>query len=309
MAVLSELRFPTARLAKIFSGLLALFLFGIVSLATVSGFLLYQILRPARTPAAIDLSIMMGHPATFSFSLADGSTREGWLFPGFRGAPAIVVCHGYLSQRADVLTLVTALQEHQFNVFLFDFSGHGTSIGHTTLGYRETSELRSAVQALAARDDVDPQHFGLWGVDMGGYAALEVAASDPRIAALAVDDAYDDPRDMLNIEVKKSGLTALPETLRFSDFGFRMLNYGFRNEPPVSTRLGRTKGIPKLFILADDRPALADESMRLFLKAPDPKVMLQERMSYRDMTDDDRKTYESQIVNFFLQNIPPTPAR
>jgi hypothetical protein len=24
------------------------------------------------------------------------------------------------------------------------------------------------------------------------------------------------------------------------------------------------------------------------------------------MTDDDRKSYESQIVNFFLQNIPPT---
>jgi hypothetical protein len=24
------------------------------------------------------------------------------------------------------------------------------------------------------------------------------------------------------------------------------------------------------------------------------------------MSDDDRKTYENQIVNFFLQNMPPT---
>jgi pimeloyl-ACP methyl ester carboxylesterase len=210
-----------------------------------------------------------------------------------------------MAQRADVLTLVTALQDHQFNVFLFDFVGHGTSPGVTTLGYRETAELRAAVQAISVRDDVDPQHFGLWGVDMGGYAVLEVAASDPRIAAFVVDDAYDDPRNLVRIEVHKSGLTALPYVLRFSDFGFRMLNYSFRKEPPVSARLARTKGIPKLFIQSDDRPALASETAQLFAWAPDPKQAARERLSYRDMADDDRKSYENQIVNFFLQYIPP----
>ncbi len=306
MAVLSELRHPTTRLAKMFSGFLALLLFAIVSISTISGFLLYQILRPARNPATFDLSVMMGHPTTFSFPVAGGVSREGWLFPGLRGAPAIVVCHGYQSQRADVLTLVTALQDHQFNVFLFDFAGHGTSMGVTTLGYSETAELRAAVQALSARDDVDPQHFGLWGVDMGGYAALKVAESDPRIVALAVDDAYNDPRDMLRIEVKKSGLTTLPGVLWSTDFAFRAMNYTYRNEPTVSARLDRIQGIPKLFVQADDRPALADETLQLFVKAHDPKQTLRERLSYRDMSDDDRKSYESQIVNFFLQNIPPT---
>jgi uncharacterized protein len=308
MAVLSELRHPTTRLAKMFSGFLALLLFAIVSISTISGFLLYQILRPARNPATFDLSVMMGHPATFSFPVAGGASREGWLFPGLRGAPAIVVCHGYLSQRADVLTLVTALQDHQFNVFLFDFAGHGTSMGVTTLGYGETAEVRAAVQALSARDDVDPQHFGLWGVDMGGYAALKVAETDPRIAAIAVDDTYDDPRDMLRIEVKKSGLTSLPGVLWSTDFAFRSMNYSYRSEPPVSAGLGKTQGIPKLFVQADDRPALADETLRLFVKAPEPKQTLRERLSYRDMSDDDRKSYESQIVNFFLQTIPPTSA-
>jgi pimeloyl-ACP methyl ester carboxylesterase len=305
MAALSD-RYPISRLAKVLSGLLALLMFAVVSISTVSGFLLYQILRPARNPATFDLSLMMGHPTTFSFPLAGGGTREGWFFPGLRGAPVVVVCHGYLAQRADVLTLVTALQDHQFNVFLFDFSGHGTSPGYTTLGYRETGELRDAVQALSTRDDLDARRVGLWGVDMGGYAALEVASSDPRVTALAVDDAYDDPRTMLQIEVKKSGLTILPEVPRVSDFGFRMLNYSFRNVPPVSTRLGRTAGIQKLFIEADDRPALANETIKLFADAPDPKILLRERLNYRDMSDDDRKAYESQIVNFFLQNIPPT---
>jgi pimeloyl-ACP methyl ester carboxylesterase len=309
MVVLSELRYPTTRLAKVFSGFLALLLFAVISISTISGFLLYQILRPARNAATFDLSVMMGHPTTFSFPVAGGASREGWLFPGLRGAPTVVVCHGYLSQRADVLTLVTALQDHQFNVFLFDFAGHGTSMGVTTLGYRETAELQAAVQALSARDDVDPQHFGLWGVDMGGYAALKVAETDPRIAAFAVDNAYDDPQAMLQIEVKKSGLTSLPGVLRFTDFGFRSMNYSYRNEPPVSARLGKTAGIPKLFVQTDDRPALADQTLQLFVKAPDPKQTLRERQSYRDMSDDDRKSYESQIVNFFLQNVPPMSAR
>ena len=309
MAVLSELRYPATRLAKILSAILALLLFVFISISAISGFLLYQVLHPARNPSTFDLGVMMGHPTAFSFSLADRTSREGWFFPGLRGAPTVVVSHGYLSQRADVLTLVTTLQDHQFNVFLFDFRGHGTSPGVTTLGYMETGELHSAVQALSTRDDVDPQHFGLWGVDMGGYASLKVASSDPRVAALAVDDAYNEPRDLLQAEIAKSGLNALPFVLRFTDFEFRMTNYSFRHEPAVLARLDSTKGIPKLFIESDDRSALAADTLKLFLMAPEPKQMARERVSYRDMSDEDRKTYESQIVNFFLQNIPPTQTR
>jgi len=287
----------------------ALAIFALVSISTISGYLLYEALKPARNPASFDLSVMMGHPTTFSFADPAGGQREGWLFPGLRGAPAIVVCHGYQSQRADVLTLVTALQDHQFNVFLFDFVGHGTSPGRTTLGYQEAGELRAAVTALAGRDDVDPGRVGLWGVDMGGYASLAVAESDPRIAALAVDDAYDDPRDMLRNEVKKSGLNSLPGVLKFTDFGFRMVNYAHRNDPPLSARIGKTQGTQKLFVESDDRPALSDATLQLFVKAPEPKQTLRERVSYRDMTDDDRKAYESQVVNFFLQSLPPSAAR
>ena len=306
MAVLSELRYPTTRIAKLLSGLFAIALFVFVSVAAVSGFLLYQMLRTSRAGASVDLNVMMGHPVAFSFPVANGGTRDGWFYPGLRGSPTIVVCHGFRSQRSDVLTLVTALQDQQFNVFLFDFTAHGTSPGVTTLGYREVAELQSAIQALAKRDDVDPKHFGLWGVDMGGYVVLENAVSDPRVSAFIVDDAYADPRDMVQIEVKRSGLTVLPYVSKFCDLGFRMLNYQFRNQPPVTAQLIRTKGIPKLFIVSDDRPDLARDVTNLFTHAPEPKQMIRDRASYPDMSDDDRKNYESQVVSFFLLNLPAT---
>ena len=306
MAQFSDLRYNLARFAKVFSIVLGLLLFGFISVAIISGFLVYQALHPARSSSAINLSLMMGHPSTFSFPDATGAQREGWFFPGLTGGPPIVVCHGYGAQRADVLTLVTALQEHGFNVFLFDFSGHGNSPGITTLGYRETADLRLAIQAIAGRDDVDPSHFGLWGVDMGGYAALEVATLDKRIKALAVDDAYDDPREMLQVQIKASGLTAIPYVSRFSDFGFRVVNYSYRNLPPVSAQLAATGGIDKLFIQSDDHPALAEDTVALFVKSPQPRQLARDRQSYSEMPDDDRKAYESKIVNFFLESIPPT---
>ncbi len=304
MAIGFELR---SRLAKVISGLLALLLFAFVSVSCIAGFLLYQIVHPPRNPAEIDVDTMMGHPTVASFPV-EGGTRDGLFFPGLRGAPTVIVCHGYGAQRGDVLTLVTALQEHQFNVFLFDFMGHGTVPGVTTLGYRETGELRWAMQYLSTRDDVDPRHFGMWGTDMGGYAVLEVASTDKRVAAFAVEDPYGDPRDMVRIQVKNSGLQAIPYVERFVDIGFRAYNYPRRKEPPVLTRLSATAGIPKLFILADDRPVLSDEGLKLFVKSPDPKQMVRVKSTYRDLSDDDRKVYENQVIGFFLQNIPPTSA-
>ena len=174
------------------------------------------------------------------------------------------------------------------------------------MGYRERQELQSAVEVLSTRDDVDPKHFGLWGVDLGGYVALEEATHEPRVSALAVDDAYSDPREMVQIQAAQSGLAVLPYVGRFCDWGFRLLNYQYRNEPSVTTRLGLTKGMPKLFIQSDSRPALANQTLQLFILAPEPKQMVRTRMKYSEMTDEDRKNYENIVVSFFLVNMSPT---
>lgn len=283
---------------------LALFLF--LAVATISGYLLYQIVSPPRVPANVDVSLLMGHPTTYKFEIPGQGTREGWFFPGLLHAPTIVLCHGYGSQRADVLTLVTALQEHQFNVFLFDFAGHGSVPGRTALGYGETQQLLAAIHGLEQRDDIDNTRFGVWGTDLGAYAALAAAGQEPKIESIAVDSVYDQPSDFLLMQVGHTGLGGLPLVKNFSLFGFRMLNYQYRMVPPARAALARLQSIPKLFIESTDRPDLEEATLRMFQMAPPPKTQIVDQLTYAEMSDEGRRAYEDHIVSFFLQNLPPS---
>lgn len=294
-----------SRVMRIGGMFLALALFIFLAVATISGYLLYQIVSPPRSPANVDVTLLMGHPTAFKFDVPGGGSREGWFFPGLLHAPTVILCHGYGSQRADILTLVTALQEHQFNVFLFDFTGHGSIPGRTALGYGETEQLLAAIRGLEQRDDIDRLRFGVWGADMGAYAALSAARQEPHIEALALDSVYDQPSDFLAIEVGHTGLGGLPLVKTFCLFGFRMLNYNYRMVLPARASLSRLQGIPKLFIESTDKPYLDTDTLRMFQIAPPPKTSLVNTMTYAEMSDEGRRSYEDHVVSFFLQSLPP----
>lgn len=310
MALISELRYPTKWYAKLITAVLALVFFAFLATATISAFLLYRIVSPVHSRSDIDTQSFPGHPDAVVFDVSGVGRRQGWFFPGLKTAPTIILCHGYESHRGELLTLVTALQDHQYNVFLFDFAGHGSSPGRTTLGFREAQELRAAVDAVARRDDVDRTRFGLWGTNLGGYVAVAVAAADPRVRALAVESVYDNPADMLRLEVARSGLGEFPLVERFAVLGFAWLNYSYRHEPPLSARLLRLAGVDMLFIQAGDDPELARSTRELFLRAPEPRaqVMLP-KGNYAGMLDEAKRAYEKLIVSFFLLRLPPSGGR
>src|SRR3989442_6861573 len=173
MHIFSELRYPSRWYTKLLTALLALAFFAVLATMAIAGFLVYRIVKPQRTSSEINMASFPGRPEVLNFEVPGGlGTREGWFFPGFRGAPTIVLCHGYGYSRGELLTLESALQDHQYNVFIFDFAGHGANQGATTLGYREVEEVRAALDLLSTRPDVDPSRFGFWGYNLGAYAAL-----------------------------------------------------------------------------------------------------------------------------------------
>jgi pimeloyl-ACP methyl ester carboxylesterase len=273
----------------------------------IAGFLVYRIVKPQRTSSEINLNTFPGRPDAVKFSVTGIGDREGWFFPGLRGAPTIILCHGYESSRSELLTLVSALQDHQYNVFVFDFAAHGANAGITTFGYKESEELRAAIDTLAARNDVDPTSFGLWGYNLGAYASLREAETDKRVRALVLDSVYDEPKQMVKVEVGTTGLGSFPFMVRSAELSFDWLNYEHKQDPPLSKRLSAVKGVPKLFIEANDEPELADLTRDLFVKAPEPREqVIIAHGNFASLTDPDKRTYEDRVVTFFLMHLPAT---
>src|SRR6267142_4677506 len=205
-----------------------------------------------------------------------------------------------------------ALQDHQYNAFVFDFAAHGGNPGFTTLGYREADELRSALDVIAARIDVDPQRFGVWGYNLGAYAALRAAENDKRIRALVLDSVYDAPEQMVKVGVERNGLSGFPFMVRSAELSFQYLNYAHRDDPPLSKKLITLAGVPTLYMQAVDDPELAAITQQIFLKAPEPREQaIIAHGNFASLNDDDKRTYENRVVSFFLLRLPATgkPAR
>jgi len=274
MDFLSEFRDPTRWYSKLFIAALALFFFTTLATAAISGYLVYRITSPAQSHSEIDLRNFPGHPESLSYTVAGEGARDGWFFPGLKSAPTVVLCPAYQSSRGELLTLASALQDHQYNVLVFDFSAQGSSRGHTTLGFQEVSELRAAMDAVANRGDVDPNRFGAWGVNLGAYVALSEGIADPRVRALAVESPYDRPQQMVGVLVNRSGLASIPLVGVMTRWGFGWLNYRYRHAPPLAMNLAKLAGVGQLYLESPDEPALAAYTSDLFRASPPPHELV-----------------------------------
>ena len=216
MGFFSELRHPTRWYTKVAIIVLALVIFASLAVGAVSGYLVYRAVLPPRSHSDIDLQNFPGHPEKLNFTVTGEGPRDAWFFPGLKSAPTVVLCPGYESSRGEILTLASALQDQQYNVVAFDFSAHGSSGGRSTLGFQEVAELRAAMDAVANRGDVDVNRFGLWGVNLGAYVALMEATNDRRVRAIAAESPYANPKDMVAVQVTRSGLGSIPLVTRLS---------------------------------------------------------------------------------------------
>ena len=120
----------------------------------------------------------------------DGIRLSAWFIPR-PGAPGLILLHGYPAEKADLLPLAAALHR-DFAVLLVDLRYFGRSGGRmTTLGFRERSDLRRAVDVLDGRG-VSP--VGVFGFSLGGGVALLGAVEDERIRAVAAYAPFADLR-------------------------------------------------------------------------------------------------------------------
>jgi pimeloyl-ACP methyl ester carboxylesterase len=136
---------------------------------------------------------------------ARGNTLRGWFIPSSNGA-AVLLLHGADADRTQLASEAHLLAQHGFGVLLFDWPGHGESSGAVTWDADERAALSAAVDFASRAPGIDAQRIGVFAFSMGTMIAIQVAARDPRVAALVVEGAFADADDDLRHEYRHWGV-------------------------------------------------------------------------------------------------------
>lgn len=125
------------------------------------------------------------------FRSRDGLTISGWYVPAEDATAVIVLCHGFPNNRSELLPWVEYLKGLGMHMLLFDFRSLGESEGaSSTIGLNEVEDLLGAMDYLESRRDTEHLPVGVFGLSMGGAAAIMAAAKDDRIRAVAAHASY-----------------------------------------------------------------------------------------------------------------------
>ncbi len=184
-------------------------LLGVAGLAKVAVDRAYATPRiPAsRTPADLGLAF-----EDVRFPTAGRKTLHGWWIPAEepRGAPGLVLMHGWSRNVERMLPFIPDLHGLGFNLLAVDARCHGESDGDGHANMLKFSEdIRAGVDRLVGEGGTDPQRIGVLGLSVGGAAAIHAGAHDPRIRAVVTVGAFAHPGDLTRYDLRQRGVPDL----------------------------------------------------------------------------------------------------
>jgi pimeloyl-ACP methyl ester carboxylesterase len=197
------------RLVRAFLPIVLVILLALVgSLALI----VYGITRPTKraylvTPQSFQQFSGSALKLTDEFwSNSDGTRARGWLLKGGVGAPAVVLLHRYGADRSWLLNLAVKIHETTgFTILCPDLRGHGLdpAVKWTSFGAREGQDLLDALDFLhTLKADKQAKlvgdRFGVYGIELGGYTALNAARHNNQIKTLVLDSVPRSPDDLLH---------------------------------------------------------------------------------------------------------------
>lgn len=124
---------------------------------------------------------------------SDGVRLKGLLqLPPNRSAgdrlPVVLLCSGFQGLKELIpAKLWGPFTAAGYACFAFDYRGFGGSEGERgrVLPMEQVEDIMSAVTLLQQLPELDPERIGVLGWGLGGGIAVQAAADDPRIAAVA----------------------------------------------------------------------------------------------------------------------------
>jgi len=234
-----------------------------------------------------------------STTTEDNINLKGWYIPHEAKKGTILVCHGVAANKADVLSVAEKFHKGGYEIYMFDFRGHGDSDkARITYGYDERKDIKAIVQLIKNRGI---NEIGIFGLSMGGAIVLLSAPENPEIKAIIVDSTFASAEKILKYRI---GL-ALPDSMVdiLANIATKYTNMIYKVQikdiAPINVidKINR----PIMFIIgSSDTNIIPDNGYILFEKAKQPKELyvVQGADHTETISDND---YESKI-NQFMDN-------
>ncbi len=210
--------------------------------------------------------------------------------------------HGIHANRLSLVARAEFLSHAGYSVLLFDFQGHGESLGKTiTFGFLESRDATAAVNFVRAK--FPGEKIGVIGVSLGAASALLAEPPLP-VNALILESSfptiYQATEDRMVLRFGFLGKLATP--LLTCQLKLR-LGIGLDDLKPIEH--ARKITAPKFFIAGtDDRDTTRPESQALFDAAAEPKQLwLVDGAAHVDMHVFASAEYERRILDFLAKNL------
>ncbi len=263
------------------------------------------------------------HGEVVRFRSFDGTSLRGMLLEtpnrsAYRGT--VVFCHEFGSDMYSCARYARPLIESGFDVFTFDFRGHGESScpgKYRPLQWPSDKDMEDVLGACAHVESMlagqdKPTGIGIFGVSRGAGAAILAAATDPNIRTIACDGAFSTDATLIALMKRWAGIFARirlvyeNHTEGFWRFllwwllRFAQPRMGCRY-PSVRKALAEMQSRPMMFIHGQrDSYIREDQSRLLYELSPSPKYLwIVEGAKHNQSVIVEPKEYAQRTVSFF----------
>jgi pimeloyl-ACP methyl ester carboxylesterase len=259
----------------------------------------YQAIHPSRKPVCCVSPAHSGLDyEDVTLETSDGLILQGWYIPSSNGA-AIIVIHGFGSNRIGALPHGTMLAQHGYGVLLIDLRTHGESEGEVfPFAWESDKDVLAALEYLKSRPDVDDDKIGALGLSTGGIVVLQAATNSERIRAVVSDGA--------GAPTAKDSVLANHWFLApgiWTSFKSGELLSGVSSAPALVDTISQISPRPVMLISATHGPAgEAAANRNYYAAAEEPKIFWElSDVGHVGGLFAKPEEYEARVVDFFDQ--------
>jgi pimeloyl-ACP methyl ester carboxylesterase len=241
----------------------------------------------------------------------DGTQARGWLIRGAEGSPTVILLHGYGADRSWLLNLAVKLNETtNFTVLWPDLRGHGENppVNRTLLGAVDGDDVTAAIDYLhtlktpAGKPQVAGV-VGVYGVELGAYAALSAATRYPEIRALALDSAPASSDELVRAAASGHAGMNNPVLQKLASWGLKIYSFGKYQSTP-SCELARSLRDTRVLLLAGKegdpwRTSTLDLATCFKASVEVKKDLQVTGVSLPSATGEQEEAYDRPVIEFF----------